>query len=61
MVLSFQCYDDDVGSKDDKCGKCKVKLEKEDITSEPKKFKKMIDFNLLKSNGSLEFTVAFEE
>merc|ERR1712130_525887 len=37
MVLSLKVYDDDIGSDDDKCGKCKVKLEHEGITSSPKR------------------------
>merc|ERR1712028_266463 len=30
MELSLKVFDDDVGSRDDKCGKCKINLEKED-------------------------------
>ena len=60
MVLSFSLYDDDVGSKDDKCGKCKLKLEKEGISSEPKLFEKTVDFNLLSRNGMLHFEVSYE-
>jgi len=60
MVLSFRVYDDDIGSKDDKCGKCKVKLEHEDITADPKHFTKRIDFNLLSANGTLSFEISYE-
>jgi Ca2+-dependent lipid-binding protein len=61
MVLSLKVFDDDVGSKDDKCGNCKVKLENEDISSSPKRFEKTIDFNLLSRNGVIVFDVSFEE
>jgi len=60
MILSFKVMDDDVGSKDDKCGKCKVKLEHEDITSSPKRFEKTVDFNLLSRNGTLTFDISYE-
>jgi Ca2+-dependent lipid-binding protein len=61
MVLSLNVFDDDVGSKDDKCGKCKVKLENEDISSDPTLLEKTIDFNLLSRNGTISFEVSFEE
>ena len=61
MILAFKLYDDDIGSKDDKCGKCKVKLEHEGITSSPKLFEKTVDFNLLKRNGTLTFEISYEE
>lgn len=60
MVLSFKVMDDDIGSKDDKCGKCKVKLEHEGITSSPKRFEKTVDFNLLSRNGTLTFEISYE-
>mmetsp|Transcript_13178 Transcript_13178/g.31016 ORF Transcript_13178/g.31016 Transcript_13178/m.31016 type:complete len:133 (-) Transcript_13178:286-684(-) len=61
MVLSLKVYDDDVGSKDDKCGKCKIKLEHEDISDSPKHFENTIDFNLLSRNGTIESEISYEE
>jgi Ca2+-dependent lipid-binding protein len=61
MMLYLRVYDDDIGSGDDKCGKCRVKLEHEDITSDPKRFERTIDFNLLSRNGTLTFEVSYEE
>mmetsp|Transcript_4934 Transcript_4934/g.12681 ORF Transcript_4934/g.12681 Transcript_4934/m.12681 type:complete len:172 (+) Transcript_4934:120-635(+) len=60
MVLTFQVYDSDVGSRDDKCGWCKIKLEHEDITDRPKRFTKTIDFNLIRRNGTITVEVSYE-
>merc|ERR1712238_640902 len=48
MELSLQLYDDDVGGRDDKCGKCKINLEKEEIDSSPKEIERTVDRNLLR-------------
>ncbi len=61
MVLAFKLYDDDIIGKDDKCGKCKVNLERSGITSSPKFFEKTIDFNLIRRNGTLAFEISYEE
>lgn len=61
MVLSVNLFDSDVGSRDDGCGKCKIKLEDEDISASPTHLKKTIDFNLLRRNGTVEVEISFEE
>lgn len=61
MVLSCRVMDADVGSSDDKAGKCKIKLEHEEISSSPKRITKTVDFNLLSSNGELVLDISFEE
>mmetsp|Transcript_2142 Transcript_2142/g.4593 ORF Transcript_2142/g.4593 Transcript_2142/m.4593 type:complete len:134 (-) Transcript_2142:282-683(-) len=61
MVLTLQAYDSDVGSGDDKCGKCKIKLEDEEISSSPTRLVKCIDFNLLRANGEITVDVSYEE
>eukprot|EP00531_Pseudo-nitzschia_arenysensis_P019955 CAMPEP_0116133236 /NCGR_PEP_ID=MMETSP0329-20121206/9997_1 /TAXON_ID=697910 /ORGANISM="Pseudo-nitzschia arenysensis, Strain B593" /LENGTH=132 /DNA_ID=CAMNT_0003627851 /DNA_START=271 /DNA_END=669 /DNA_ORIENTATION=+ len=61
MVLTLQCYDSDIGSKDDKCGKCKIKLEHEGITRSPKRFEKTIDRNLLRSNGKIVVDISYHD
>lgn len=60
MVLTMRVFDDDVGSKDDKCGKCKIKLEHEGITSTPKRLEKTCDFNLLRRNGTITVDISYD-
>merc|ERR1712183_49714 len=59
MVLTCRVFDHDVGSRDDKCGKCKINLEKEGISASPKRIEKVIDRNLLRSNGKLHLEISF--
>jgi hypothetical protein len=59
MVLTLKVMDHDVGSRDDKCGKCKVKLEHEGISRSPKRIEKCIDRNLLRSNGMIYLEIYF--
>ena len=50
MVLTLKVMDSDIGSRDDKCGKCKIKLEHEGISISPKRFTKTVDCRLLWRN-----------
>jgi len=59
MVLTLQVFDSDIGSRDDNCGRCKIKLEKEGITSSPKRFEKTIDRNLIRANGTLTVDISY--
>mmetsp|Transcript_10207 Transcript_10207/g.21628 ORF Transcript_10207/g.21628 Transcript_10207/m.21628 type:complete len:133 (-) Transcript_10207:190-588(-) len=59
MVLTLIVYDEDVGSRDDKTGKCKIKLEHEGISSSPKRIEKVIDRNLLRANGTIVVDVSY--
>ena len=59
MVLTLKVMDSDVGSRDDKCGKCKIKLEKEGITSTPKRIVKTIDRNLIAANGTITVDISY--
>jgi Ca2+-dependent lipid-binding protein len=61
MVLTLRVYDSDFGSKDDKCGRCKIKLEREGISRSPKRFEKTIDRNLLKANGKLIVEISYHD
>lgn len=61
MVLTLQCYDSDIGSRDDKCGKCKIKLEHEGITRSPKRIEKTIDRNLLRANGKIVVEISYHD
>merc|ERR1712025_584300 len=53
MVLTLRVFDEDIGSRDDKCGHCKIKLDKENITRSPKLLEKTVDRKLLKKNGKV--------
>ena len=59
MVLTLKVMDSDIGSKDDKCGKCKIKLEHEGISSQPKRFVKTIDRNLIRANGTITVDISY--
>lgn len=61
MVLTLRVYDSDIGSKDDKAGWCKIKLEHEGISSSPKRIEKTIDRNLLRANGTITVDISYEE
>ena len=61
MELSLKVFDDDVGSRDDKCGKCKIHLEKEGLTRSPKRIERTIDRNLLRKNGMLVVEIGYSE
>ena len=61
MVLSLKVFDDDVGSRDDKCGRTKIHLEKEDITASPTCIEKTIDRNLLRKNGKIVVEISYTE
>jgi len=60
LVLQLQVMDSDFGSKDDKNGSCKIRLDKEGITSSPKRIEKTIDRNLLRANGKIVLDISFE-
>jgi Ca2+-dependent lipid-binding protein len=53
MVLTLKVFDKDIGSRDDKCGRCKIKLANEGITRSPKRMEKTVDRKLLRKNGTI--------
>ena len=59
MVLSLNVFDEDIGSRDDKCGNCKIKLEHEGISASPKRIEKTIDRNLLRKNGKIIVEISY--
>jgi len=61
MVLKLEVMDEDMGSRDDKAGWCKIKLEHEGISADPKNIVETIDFNLMSRNGTIEVEVSYEE
>jgi len=60
MELSLKLFDDDVG-RDDKCGRCKINLEKEGLSASPKRIERTIDRNLLRANGKIEVEISYTE
>ena len=58
MVLDCSIFDEDIGSRDDKCGKCKIDLEKEDLSSECKRITKTISRSILHNNSKIYLEVA---
>mmetsp|Transcript_2245 Transcript_2245/g.2594 ORF Transcript_2245/g.2594 Transcript_2245/m.2594 type:complete len:132 (+) Transcript_2245:68-463(+) len=60
MELSLKVFDDDVG-RDDKCGNCKINLEKEGLSASPKRIERTIDRNLIRANGKIEVELSYEE
>mmetsp|Transcript_49808 Transcript_49808/g.57484 ORF Transcript_49808/g.57484 Transcript_49808/m.57484 type:complete len:132 (+) Transcript_49808:107-502(+) len=60
MELSLKVFDDDVG-RDDKCGKCKINLDKEGLSASPKRIERTIDRNLIRANGKIEVELSYEE
>ena len=59
MVLTLRVFDEDIGSRDDKCGKCKIKLEHEGISRSAKCIEKTIDRNLLRRNGKIVVEISY--
>lgn len=53
MVLTLKVFDKDIGSRDDKCGRCKIKLANEGITCSPKRMEKTVDRKILRTNGKI--------
>ena len=60
MVLTLRVFDEDIGSRDDKAGKCKIKLEHEGISRSTKRIEKTIDRNLLRKNGKIIVEVSYD-
>lgn len=59
MVLTCRVMDHDIGSKDDKCGKCKINLKKEGVSASPKIIEKVVDRNLIRSDGKLHLQISY--
>uniref|UniRef100_A0A7S4AJI6 C2 domain-containing protein n=1 Tax=Pseudo-nitzschia australis TaxID=44445 RepID=A0A7S4AJI6_9STRA len=59
MVLTLKVLDKDFGKRDNKCGKCKIKLDKEGISSLPKRIEKTTDRKLLRSNGKIVLDISY--
>lgn len=60
MVLRVQVMDDDGGlTSDDKMGACKLKLWELGLTAAPKPVERVIDRNVLSSNGTCHLRLAY--
>jgi Ca2+-dependent lipid-binding protein len=60
MVLTLRVFDKDIGSRDDKCGYCKIQLWKEGLTRSPKRIEKTVDRKLLKKNATIVVEVSYQ-
>ena len=60
MVLACAIMDEDP-LKDDKCGKCKIKLEHLGITSDPMEVEKTFDRNIFTANGKIHLKLSFTD
>ena len=60
MVLTCTVKDEDLGSRDDKLGKCKINLEKLGLTSSPMDVEKVVDRNIISANGKLFLKLSFQ-
>mmetsp|Transcript_21930 Transcript_21930/g.52192 ORF Transcript_21930/g.52192 Transcript_21930/m.52192 type:complete len:138 (-) Transcript_21930:131-544(-) len=61
MVLTLRVFDKDIGSRDDKCGYCKIQLSKEGLTRSPKRIEKTVDRKLLRKNATIVVEVSYNE
>jgi Ca2+-dependent lipid-binding protein len=59
MVLTMRIFDEDFGSRDDKCGRCKIKLANEGLSRSPKRIQKVVDRNLIRANGTVTVDVSY--
>ena len=60
MVLTCTIKDEDLGSRDDKLGKCKINLEKLGLTETPMAIEKVVDRNLITANGKLFLKLSYK-
>ena len=61
MVLTCVVKDEDTGSKDDKLGKCKIKLEGMGLSEEPMDVEKVIDRNIITDHGKIFLKLSYKE
>lgn len=60
MVLTCKIMDDDVG-RDDKLGKCKIKLENLGLSETPMEVEKVIDRNIISDSGKIYLKLSYKE
>mmetsp|Transcript_21616 Transcript_21616/g.60099 ORF Transcript_21616/g.60099 Transcript_21616/m.60099 type:complete len:133 (+) Transcript_21616:160-558(+) len=60
MVLKLRVMDSDFGTRDDQCGWCKIRLDKEGITSSPKNIEKIVDRKLIRANGKIFVSISYK-
>ena len=61
MVLKVRVMDEDFGSRDDKVGYCKIKLDQLGLSPHFINVDRVIDRNLLTANGMIHLKIAFNE
>lgn len=60
MVLTCKLRDEDTGSRDDKMGWCKIKLEKLGLSASPMDIEKVVDRNVGRSNGKIHLKLSYK-
>ena len=60
MVLTCTLKDEDAGSKDDKMGWCKIKLENLGLSATPMDVSEVVDRNIGRSNGRLHMKLSYK-
>jgi Ca2+-dependent lipid-binding protein len=60
MVLTCKLRDDDIGSRHDKLGWCKIKLEELGLTTSPKAVDYIIDQNLVTAHGKIFLKLSYK-
>jgi Ca2+-dependent lipid-binding protein len=60
MVLKVRIMDDDFGSRDDKVGQCKIKLEDLGLTSSPMAIERVVDRNVFTKNGMVHLKLSYD-
>ena len=60
MVLTAKIRDEDVGSRDDKLGWCKIKLNEMGLTQTPKAIEKVVDRNMIGANGTIYMKISYK-
>jgi len=61
MVLTCKVLDEDIGSRDDKVGKCKIKLEDIGLSETPTVIDRVIDWNIFSANGMIYLSLSYTE
>jgi len=61
MVLTCKVMDADFGSRDDKVGSCKIKLQDLGLSMSPKQIERVIDRNLIAKNGMIHLTLSYTD
>ena len=60
MVLTCKIRDEDVGSRDDKLGWCRIKLDQLGLSQRPMAIERVIDRNLITASGKIHMKLSYQ-